>query len=73
MPPKVFTLDKRSNLRMVSFDDSGCLRLYWHPLIAAPVQVRNRSQVELEIFKNRWKKAVKEDDGWNDPYKKPLQ
>ncbi|KAG6677831.1 hypothetical protein I3842_14G046900 [Carya illinoinensis] len=35
--------------------------------------VRYRSYVELEIFKNRWKKAVKEDDCWSDPYKKPLQ
>lgn len=28
------------------------------------VQVRKRSYVELEIFKNRWKKAVKEDNCW---------
>ncbi|KAG6628885.1 hypothetical protein CIPAW_14G043900 [Carya illinoinensis] len=35
--------------------------------------VRYRSYVELEIFKNKWKKAVKEDDCWSDPYKKPLQ
>ncbi|XP_031248352.1 uncharacterized protein LOC116106143 [Pistacia vera] len=27
-------------------------------------EVRKRSYVELEIFKNRWKKAVKEDDCW---------
>ncbi|XP_040995203.1 uncharacterized protein LOC121241489 [Juglans microcarpa x Juglans regia] len=33
--------------------------------------VRYRSYVELEIFKNRWKKAVKNDDCWSDPYKKP--
>jgi len=35
--------------------------------------VRKRSFVELEIFKNRWKKAVKEDYCWIDPYKKPPQ
>ncbi|KAK7838611.1 hypothetical protein CFP56_019469 [Quercus suber] len=35
--------------------------------------VRKRSFVELEIFKNRWKKAVKEDYCWIDPYQKPPQ
>ena len=35
------------------------------------VQVRKLSSVELEIFKNRWKKAVREDEEWIDPYPKP--
>ncbi|GLT64026.1 hypothetical protein SLA2020_365430 [Shorea laevis] len=35
--------------------------------------VRTRSYIELEIFKNRWKKAVKDDYCWVDPYQKPLQ
>ncbi|KAL3517900.1 hypothetical protein ACH5RR_020489 [Cinchona calisaya] len=30
--------------------------------------VRKRSYVELEIFKNRWKKAVREDKCWSDPF-----
>ncbi|XP_062175545.1 uncharacterized protein LOC133880578 isoform X3 [Alnus glutinosa] len=34
--------------------------------------VRTRSYIELEIFKNRWKKAVKEDNCWVDSYQKPL-
>ncbi|XP_075647539.1 uncharacterized protein LOC142618478 [Castanea sativa] len=34
------------------------------------IGVRKRSFVELEIFKNRWKKAVKEDYCWIDPYQK---
>ncbi|KAK3184672.1 hypothetical protein Dsin_031958 [Dipteronia sinensis] len=29
-------------------------------------EVRKRSYTELEIFKNRWKKAVKDDDSWID-------
>ncbi|KAK2637761.1 hypothetical protein Ddye_025556 [Dipteronia dyeriana] len=29
-------------------------------------KVRKRSYTELEIFKNRWKKAVKDDDSWID-------
>ncbi|KAF8388578.1 hypothetical protein HHK36_027253 [Tetracentron sinense] len=33
--------------------------------------VRRQSYVELEIFKNRWKKAVKEDECWIDPYQQP--
>ncbi|KAH7518195.1 hypothetical protein FEM48_Zijuj09G0145800 [Ziziphus jujuba var. spinosa] len=33
--------------------------------------VRKQSFIELEIFKNRWKKAVREDDCWSDPYQKP--
>ncbi|KAJ4843224.1 hypothetical protein Tsubulata_008728 [Turnera subulata] len=32
------------------------------------LQVKKWSYVELEIFKNRWKKAVKNDDCWTDPY-----
>ncbi|KAF3434951.1 hypothetical protein FNV43_RR22038 [Rhamnella rubrinervis] len=34
-------------------------------------QVRKQSFIELEIFKNRWKKAVQEDHCWKDPYQKP--
>ncbi|KAI5679870.1 hypothetical protein M9H77_01097 [Catharanthus roseus] len=30
--------------------------------------VRKRSYVELEMFKNRWKKAVREDKCWNNPF-----
>ncbi|KAF6150293.1 hypothetical protein GIB67_033992 [Kingdonia uniflora] len=30
--------------------------------------VRKQSYIELEIFKNRWKKAVREDQCWNDPF-----
>lgn len=33
-------------------------------------QVRKLSFIELEIFKNRWKKAVKGDENWFDPYEK---
>lgn len=33
-------------------------------------QVRKLSFIELEIFKNRWKKAVKDDENWFDPYDK---
>ncbi|KAJ4730369.1 Lysine ketoglutarate reductase trans-splicing-like protein, putative (DUF707) [Melia azedarach] len=33
-------------------------------------QVRNRSYVELEIFKNRWRRAVKNDDCWVDLFEK---
>ncbi|KAL5562247.1 hypothetical protein UlMin_031994, partial [Ulmus minor] len=36
-------------------------------------EVRKLSFAELEIFKNRWKKAVKQDRGWIDPYLKPSQ
>ncbi|ONH92657.1 hypothetical protein PRUPE_8G187400 [Prunus persica] len=35
-------------------------------------EVRKLSFVELEIFKNRWKKAVREDNCW-DPYQKTPQ
>ncbi|PQM33489.1 uncharacterized protein Pyn_05194 [Prunus yedoensis var. nudiflora] len=35
-------------------------------------EVRKLSFVELEIFKNRWKKAVREDNCW-DPYQKTSQ
>ncbi|XP_065876777.1 uncharacterized protein [Euphorbia lathyris] len=31
--------------------------------------VKNWSRIELEIFKDRWKKAAKDDDCWSDPYK----
>ncbi|KAL9453985.1 hypothetical protein AB3S75_009564 [Citrus x aurantiifolia] len=33
---------------------------------AAREEVRNRSYVELEIFKNRWRSSVKDDDCWVD-------
>ncbi|EXB61165.1 hypothetical protein L484_007431 [Morus notabilis] len=33
-------------------------------------EVRKLSFIELEIFKNRWKKAVKDDENWFDPYEK---
>lgn len=36
-------------------------------------EVRKQSFVELEIFKNRWKKAVREDTCWIDPYQKTTQ
>lgn len=32
-------------------------------------EVRKWSLIELEVFKNRWNKAAKEDDCWTDPYK----
>ncbi|WRX08382.1 Protein of unknown function DUF707 - like 1 [Theobroma cacao] len=31
-------------------------------------EVRKQSFIELEIFKNRWKRAVKQDKCWFDPY-----
>ncbi|XP_024161739.1 uncharacterized protein LOC112169034 isoform X2 [Rosa chinensis] len=36
-------------------------------------EVRKLSFVELEIFKSRWKKAIREDNCWVDPYQKPPQ
>ncbi|KAF7845146.1 uncharacterized protein G2W53_002051 [Senna tora] len=36
-------------------------------------EVRKQSYVELERFKNRWKKAVKEDSCWIDPFQQPSQ
>ncbi|KAL3814551.1 hypothetical protein ACJIZ3_015819 [Penstemon smallii] len=35
--------------------------------------VRERSYAEMMIFKNRWNKAVKEDECWVDPYKQPAK
>lgn len=32
------------------------------------VEVRRQSYIELDIFQKRWKKAVEEDQCWNDPY-----
>ncbi|GMI66334.1 hypothetical protein like AT4G12840 [Hibiscus trionum] len=31
-------------------------------------EVKKQSYVELEIFKNRWKRAVNQDNCWSDPY-----
>ncbi|KAG2669721.1 hypothetical protein I3760_14G046500 [Carya illinoinensis] len=64
--------DRSKNIGIV---DSEYIVHYGLPTLGASVsnKVRYRSYVELEIFKNRWKKAVKEDDCWSDPYKKPLQ
>ncbi|KAI4356272.1 hypothetical protein L6164_000305 [Bauhinia variegata] len=39
----------------------------------ARTEVRKQSYVELEIFKNRWKRAVKDDGCWNDPFQQPPQ
>lgn len=36
-------------------------------------EVRKQSYVELETFKNRWKKAVLEDSCWTDPFRSPTQ
>uniref|UniRef100_A0A1U7Z1N8 Uncharacterized protein LOC104589368 isoform X2 n=1 Tax=Nelumbo nucifera TaxID=4432 RepID=A0A1U7Z1N8_NELNU len=33
--------------------------------------VRRQSYIELEIFKNRWKKAVEEDQCWIEPFQTP--
>lgn len=33
--------------------------------------VRKQSLTDLERFKNRWKKAVKDDDSWTDPFQQP--
>lgn len=33
--------------------------------------VRKQSLTDLERFKNRWKKAVKDDDCWTDPFQQP--
>ncbi|KAF6170037.1 hypothetical protein GIB67_042842 [Kingdonia uniflora] len=35
--------------------------------------VRKQSYIELEIFKNRWKKAVREDQCWIDPFQRADQ
>ncbi|KAG7946539.1 hypothetical protein I3843_14G045000 [Carya illinoinensis] len=61
--------------KSIGIVDSEYIVHYGLPTLGASVsnKVRYRSYVELEIFKNRWKKAVKEDDCWSDPYKKPLQ
>ncbi|KAI9078967.1 hypothetical protein K1719_039116 [Acacia pycnantha] len=39
----------------------------------ARYEVRKQSYVELERFKNRWKKAVMEDSCWTDPFQTPTQ
>ncbi|TYI00888.1 hypothetical protein ES332_A11G163500v1 [Gossypium tomentosum] len=31
-------------------------------------EVKKQSYIELEIFKNRWKRAVNQDNCWSDPY-----
>uniref|UniRef100_A0A453TDZ1 Uncharacterized protein n=1 Tax=Aegilops tauschii subsp. strangulata TaxID=200361 RepID=A0A453TDZ1_AEGTS len=31
-------------------------------------QIRRQSSAELEKFKERWEKAVREDDEWMDPF-----
>ncbi|KAL3828963.1 hypothetical protein ACJIZ3_017765 [Penstemon smallii] len=35
--------------------------------------VRKESYIELDKFKNRWRKAVKEDECWVDPFHQPLK
>ncbi|KAL2470791.1 Protein of unknown function (DUF707) [Abeliophyllum distichum] len=35
--------------------------------------VRKESYIELENFKNRWKKAVREDECWVDPFQQPVK
>ncbi|KAJ4954376.1 hypothetical protein NE237_011159 [Protea cynaroides] len=35
--------------------------------------VRKRSFVELEMFKNRWKKSVRDDKCWSDPFQQPAK
>ncbi|MCD7470511.1 hypothetical protein HAX54_010436 [Datura stramonium] len=35
--------------------------------------VRKQSLVELERFKNRWKKAAREDQCWVDPFQQPVK
>lgn len=35
--------------------------------------VRRRSYAELEMFKNRWEKAVREDKCWIDPFQKSMK
>ncbi|KAL2935704.1 LexA repressor [Bienertia sinuspersici] len=35
--------------------------------------VRKQSLTDLERFKNRWKKAVKDDDCWTDPFQQPIK
>ncbi|KAI3448373.1 hypothetical protein Pfo_005038 [Paulownia fortunei] len=35
--------------------------------------VRRQSYTEMGIFKNRWNKAVKEDECWVDPFKQPAE
>ncbi|CAO2818964.1 unnamed protein product [Amaranthus hypochondriacus] len=35
--------------------------------------VRKQSLTDLERFKNRWKKAVKDDDSWIDPFQQSLK
>ncbi|CAI9770697.1 unnamed protein product [Fraxinus pennsylvanica] len=35
--------------------------------------VRKESYIELENFKNRWKKAVREDECWLDPFQQPVK
>uniref|UniRef100_A0A803MFR0 Uncharacterized protein n=1 Tax=Chenopodium quinoa TaxID=63459 RepID=A0A803MFR0_CHEQI len=35
--------------------------------------VRKQSLTDLEKFKNRWKKAVNDDDCWTDPFQRPMK
>ncbi|KAI3473433.1 hypothetical protein Pfo_031242 [Paulownia fortunei] len=35
--------------------------------------VRRESFIELDNFKNRWKKAVREDECWVDPFQQPAK
>lgn len=43
---------------------------YWDEVfnIVEIMQTRRQSTHELKIFKERWEKAVKEDENWEDPY-----
>lgn len=36
-------------------------------------EVRKQSLTDLERFKNRWKKAVNDDDCWTDPFQRPMK
>lgn len=37
----------------------------YHPIL----QIRRQSTYELQIFKDRWERAVKQDKNWEDPFK----
>ncbi|XP_022771575.1 uncharacterized protein LOC111314455 [Durio zibethinus] len=36
-------------------------------------EVKKQSFIELEVFKNRWKRAVKQDNCWFDPYEQSMK
>ncbi|KAL6176356.1 hypothetical protein ACLB2K_052990 [Fragaria x ananassa] len=63
-----YTIQGINNMVQSQKEDSKALAPSGPPIPSDRAKVRMQSFIDMRIFKERWRNAVKEDNCWVDPY-----